>query len=135
MNLPDLFDELFEVLDAAAIGLHVPTEKGGSRGRPPAPYVELPEITYGAAGPGLDRITDLGLTVVFGPANNPTVFRTALEYASTTGPKSVPAALMAHAWVSCHTLFVRSAEPSIESLQGGNPSIGYTFHIDITGAP
>lgn len=135
MNLPDVFDEIFAVLDDAGIGLTVPDDRGGVRARPPSPYVELPEITYAAAGPGLDRIPDLGLVVVFGPANNAKVFRTALEYASTTGPKSIRAALMAHTWESCDTVFVTRAEPTEETVHGSNPQIAYTFHIDITGAP
>jgi hypothetical protein len=135
MNLALLFDEIFTVLDAAAIGLNVPTDGHGVRGGPPAPYVELPMITYGEGGPGLDRITDCGLLVVFGPANNPIVFRLALEYASTTGTNSIKAALEAHHWTHCGTLFVRSAEPTMETVTGNNPAIAYTFHIDVTGAP
>lgn len=133
INLADLMDELFGVLDAANIGLHVPAEGSGVRARPPAPYIELPEVTYGEPGPGLDRITDIGITVIFGPANNPEVFRTALGYASPAGATSIPAALRAHTWAECGTLFVRSAEPSIETVQGNNPAIAYTFHLDITG--
>lgn len=134
MNLVDVFDEMFEVLEAADIGLNVPGQ-GGVRHGPPAPYAELPEITYAGEGPGLDRISDMALSVVFGPANNTEVFRQALAAASTTGEKSIRAALMAHEWTSCSTFFVRSAEPSMETVQGNNPSIIYTFHIDITGAP
>ncbi len=79
-DLVALMDEIFEVLATAGIGLNVPGEsdRGGVRAGPPAPYVELPEVTYGEPGPGLDRIKDLGLTVIFGPANNVKVFRTAL---------------------------------------------------------
>lgn len=135
MILPDLLDEIFAVLDRADIGLNIPGDGPGVHASVPAPYVELPDIVYGAAGPGLDRIEDLGLTVVFGPANNSTVFRTALAYASTSGPLSVPAALAAHTWAACHTLRVGRAEPTIETLLGQNPALGYTFHLDITGAP
>lgn len=133
IDLVAFLDEVFATLDAAAIGLNVPTDKGGVRAGPPAPYVELPEITYGEPGPGLDRITDLGITIVFGPANNVQVFRLALAYASPSGSKSVAAALQSHAWTSCGTVFVKSAEPSVETVQGSNPSIAYTFHLDITG--
>lgn len=135
MNLPDLFDEMFTVLDAASIGLTVPDDRGGVRGRPPSPYIDLPEIVYGSGGPGLDRIPDLGLMVVFGPANNVVTFKTALAYASTTGPKSIKAALEAHTWEHADTLYVVRAEPVMETLQGSNPQIAYTFHIDVTGAP
>lgn len=133
MNLPDLMDEIFAVLDAADIGLNVPGDGPGVRGSVPAPYVELPEITYGEPGPGLDRISELGVTVVFGPANNATVFRTALDYASPSGAHSIRAALEAHTWTSCGTVYVRRAEPSLETVAGGNPAIAYTFHLDITG--
>lgn len=135
MNLLAFIDEVFAVLDAADIGLNVPDDRGGVRAGPPSPYIELPNITYGDAGPGLDRIPDLGITVVFGPANNVKVFRLALEYASTTGDKSIRAALQGHTWESVGTVWVRSAEPAIEQMQGSNPSIAYTFHLDITGAP
>lgn len=131
--LAAVMDEIFTVLDAAGIGLNVPGEGSGVRARPPAPYVELPTINYQEPGPGLHRIPDLGLTVVFGQANNAKVFRTALEYASPAGPKSVRAALHAHHWTSCGTLFVLSAEPGIEVVQGSNPAITYTFKIQITG--
>lgn len=130
--LADLMDEILSVLDAANIGLVVPS-KGGVRARPPAPYVELPTINYQQPGPGISRIPEFGLVVIFGPANNPEVFRTALEYASPGGPKSIRAALHAHDWVKCGTLFVTSAEPGIEVVQGQNPAISYTFKIDITG--
>ncbi len=131
--LADVVDEIFTVLDAAAIGLHVPGEGSGVRARPPAPYVELPTIQYQQPGPGQHRIDDLGLTIIFGPANNATVFRKALEYASPSGPKSVRAALHAHDWTTCGTLFVTSAEPGVEIVQGQNPALSYTFKIQITG--
>lgn len=133
MNLPLLFDEIFAVLKAADIGLHVPDDGPGVRSTPPTPYVELPDIVYGAAGYGLHRIEDLGMVVVFGPASNALVFRTALEYASTSGDKSIPAALAAHTWVRCDTLRVGRAEPTTETLRGSDPALAYTFHIDITG--
>lgn len=134
LDLVALMDEIFEVLATAGIGLNVPGEsdRGGVRAGPPAPYVELPEVTYGEPGPGLDRIKDLGLTVIFGPANNVKVFRTALAYASPAGVQSIPAALLAHEWVAAGTVWVTTAEPSIENVQGANPSIAYTFHLDIT---
>lgn len=135
MRLDDLLDEIFVALEAAGIGLNVPDDKGGTRAGPPSPYVELPEITYASGGPGLDRIEDLALTVVFGPANNAAVFHQALEYASTTGPKSIRAALHAHEWTACGTLFVLRAEPNYDTVQGGNPALAYTFHIDVTGGP
>lgn len=131
--LADLMDEIFAVLDAAGIGLVVPAEGSGVRARPPAPYMELPNILYQEPGPGLSRIPELGLTIIFGPANNSKVFRTALEYASPAGPKSVRAALHAHHWTKCGTLFVLSAEPGIEMIQGKNPALAYTFKIQITG--
>ncbi len=133
MNLNDFFDEMFGVLDAAAIGLTIPDETGARAGEPPAPYVMLPSINYQEPGPGLHRIEDLVVTVVFGPANNPKVFRTALEYASTTGAKSLWAAVRTHTWTSVGTLFIRSAEPNLESLRDSNPQVAYDFHIDITG--
>jgi hypothetical protein len=131
--LADLMDEIFSVLAAANIGLVVPSEGSGVRARPPAPYLELPAIQYQEPGPGLNRIPELGLTIVFGPANNSKVFRTALEYASPAGPKSVPAALRAHHWTSVGTLFVTAAEPGIEVIQGKDPAITYTFKLQITG--
>lgn len=134
MNLNAFFDEMFEVLDAAAIGLTIPDETGARAGEPPAPYVMLPEINYQEPGPGLHRIEDLVVTVVFGPANNPRVFRTALEYASTSGTtKSIWAALRAHTWTSVGTVFIRSAIPNHDSLRDSNPQVAYDFHIDITG--
>jgi hypothetical protein len=94
----------------------------------------LPTIMYQEPGPGLQRIEDLVLTVVFGPANNPKVFRTALEYASTSGTsRSLWAAIRAHTWTTVGTLFVRSAEPNTDSLRDSNPQVAYDFHIDITG--
>lgn len=133
MDLAAFFDEIFAVLDAAAIGLNIPDEGGGVRAGVPAPFVELPRIVYGEPGPGLDRISELGITVIFGPANNANVFRLALEYASPGGAKSIPAALRAHTWTTVGTVYVRDAEPSTETLQGANPAIAYTFHLDITG--
>lgn len=132
LDLVALMDEIFTVLGAANIGLNVPDDRGGVRGGPPSPYVELPEVTYGEPGPGLDRITDLGITVVFGPANNVKVFRTALAYASPSGTQSIPAALRAHSWTAAGTVYVKSAEPTLETIAGANPAIAYTFHLDIT---
>lgn len=134
MDLAAFFDEIFQVLDAAGIGLVVPVDGPGVHGDVPAPYTQLPDITYCEPGPGLHRIPDLGLMVVFGPANNATVFRLALEYASPAGAKSVRQALEAHTWVTVGTVFVKSAEPSTEILRGANPALAYTFHIDVTGA-
>jgi hypothetical protein len=133
MNLADVMDELWEVLEDVP-GLNVPDDGAGVHASPPAPFVELPEIVYGDAGAGLDRIADLGLTVVFGPANNTQTYRRALEYASTTGMRSIPAALLAHEWTSCHTLRPGRAEPATVDVRGGNPALAYIFHIDITGA-
>lgn len=133
MDLSAFFDEVFSVLDAAAIGLNIPGEGGGVRAGVPAPFVELPMITYGEPGPGLDRLTDLGITVVFGPANNAEVFRLALRYASPGGALSIPAALRAATWTTVGTVFVKNAEPTTEIVQGAGPSIAYTFHLDITG--
>jgi len=133
VNLPTFFDEIFTVLGAADIGLTIPDERGARASDPPAPYVALPTINYQEPGPGLHRISDLVLTVVFGPANNPTVFRTALEYASSTGPKSLWAAIRGHQWVSVGTVFIRSAEPNLESVRDSNPQVAYDFHLDITG--
>jgi hypothetical protein len=132
MNLPDVIDELFTVLDTVP-GVQVPGP--GTHATPPAPYVELPDVTYGSGGPGLDRITDLVLTLVVGTANNELVFRQALEFASTSGPRSIRAALMAHDWQSCSTLFVTRAEPAEVEARGNTVSLAYNFHIDITGAP
>lgn len=132
LDLVALMDELFTVLETAGIGLNVPDDRGGVRAGPPSPYMELPELVYGEPGPGLDRIPDLGCTVIFGPANNAKVFKTALAYASPAGDYSIPAALLAHEWVAAGTVWVTRAEPSIENVQGNNPSIAYTFHLDIT---
>lgn len=132
MILDDLYDEIWQVLSDVP-GLHVPVDGPGVRAGVPAPYVELPEIVYGDYGPGLDRIEDLALTVVFGPAHNAEVFRDALQYASTSGARSVPAALRAHTWQHCHTLYVRRAEPETLPDRGGTPALGYTFHLDISG--
>jgi hypothetical protein len=132
MILPDVLDELWGVLEDIP-GLNVPDDGPGVRSGPPSPHVELPEIIYGDAGAGLDRIPDLGLTIVFGPANNPLVYRSALEYVSTTGPRSIPAALLAHEWESCSTLRPGRAEPAAVEQQGGNTQIAYILHIDITG--
>jgi hypothetical protein len=134
VNLADVLDEIWGVLEDIP-GLNVPDDGPGIDAGPPSPYLELPEVVYGAAGPGLDRIEDLGLTVVFGPANNTLVFRAALEAASTTGPRSIQAALMAHAWSSVHTLYVKSAEPTTVNPRGANTQLAYVFHLDITGAP
>lgn len=134
MNLAAVYDEIWTVLAAADIGLTVPDEHT-RRARPPAPFMELPEITYSAGGIGLDRIEDLGLVVVFGEANNRKVFDLALEYASTTGERSVKQALESHDYTSCDRVYVRSAEPTIETVQGGNPQLAYIFHLDLTGAP
>jgi hypothetical protein len=133
MNLADLLDEIWSVLEDVP-GLHVPDDGPGVSGAVPAPYLELPEVTYGALGAGLDRIEDLGLTVVFGPANNVQVFRDALEHASTSGARSIPAALLAHKWTSCYTLRPGRAEPTIVEPRAANPQIGYVFHLDITGS-
>jgi len=134
MRLEDVLDEILAVLAAADVGLNVPDDQG-VRGGPPAPYVELPEITYGESGPGLDRIADYGLMIIFGPATNSQVFRLALAFASSGGEQSVKLMLEAHQWQTCGTVFVKSAEPSLETERGGNPAIAYTFHIDITGRP
>lgn len=133
MNLAALYDEIFAALEAADIGLNVPGDGPGVRGGTPAPYAELPTITYGAGGPGNHRIDDLGLMIVFGPANNAQVFRLALEHASTSGAKSIKTILEAHSWVACGSFYVTSAEPSVETVQGGNPALAYTFHLQITG--
>lgn len=133
MNLNTFLDEIFTVLGAADIGLTIPDETGARAGEPPAPYVMLPAINYQEPGPGLHRIEDLVLTVVFGPANNPKVFRTALEYASTSGANSLWAAVRGHTWTSVGTVFIRRAEPNIDSLRDSNPQVAYDFHIDITG--
>jgi hypothetical protein len=135
MNLAAFYDEIFQVLEAATgLGLTVPGETGARAGQEPSPYVELPDVEYQEPGPGLHRIPDLGLTIVFGPATNPAVFRTALAAASTSGAGSVWAALRAHTWTSVGTVFCRRAEPTTEIVRGSNPQIAYTFHLDITGA-
>jgi len=134
MNLADVLDEIWVVLEDVP-GLHVPDDGPGVHASAPAPFVELPEVSYGDLGAGLDRIEDLGLTVVFGPANNAQTFRTALEFASTSGARSIPAALLGHQWASCHTLVPRRAEPTIVEPRGSNPQLAYVFHLDITGAP
>jgi hypothetical protein len=134
VRLDDLFAEIWVVL-ATVPGLRVPVDGLGLVVGPPSPYVELPEVTYGEYGPGLDRIPDLGLTVVFGPANNAQTFREALQYASTSGAKSIPAILAGHAWFSCHTLRAGRAEPVTLEPRDGNPLLGYVFHLDISGAP
>lgn len=133
MNLADLLDEIWTVLEGVP-GLHVADDGPGVRGGVPSPHLELPDIVYGEYGPGLSRIQDLGLTVVFGPANNAQTFRDALEYASTTGGRSIPAKLRAHNWVACSTLYVAQAEATTVNDRGGNPALAYTFHLDITGA-
>lgn len=134
MNLADVLDEIWTVL-AGVPELHVPDDGPGvSGGGVPAPYLELPDVVYGALGQGLDRIEDLGLTVVFGPATSASVFRAALEHASPSGDKSIPAALLAHEWVSCHTLRPGRAEPVTVEPRGQHAQIAYVFHIDITGA-
>lgn len=133
MNLVAFYDEIFDVLDAAGIGLTVPGDGPGVRATPPAPYIQLPALSYQEPGPGLHRIPDLELAIVFGPANNSTVFRTALAYASPSGPLSVRQALHAHVWTSVGTVYVTGAEPFLEALQDANPSIAYTFTIDVTG--
>jgi hypothetical protein len=135
MNLADLLDEIFAVLEDVP-GLHVPTDGPGVQsGGLPAPHVELPEVNYGEYGAGLDRISDLGLVIAFGPANNVQTFRDALEGASTSGARSIPAALLAHQWEACHTVRVARAEPDIVEPRGGNPLLAYVFHLDISGAP
>lgn len=133
LDLAAFLDEVFAVLEAADISLNVPSDGPGVHASTPAPYIELPEILYGEPGPGLHRIRDLGLVVVFGPANNATVFRMALEYASPAGAKSIRAALQDHAWTSVGTVYVLRAEPTEATIRGGNPAIAYTFHLDITG--
>jgi hypothetical protein len=135
MNLADFLDEIFLVLEDVP-GLHVPDDGPGVySGGYPAPHVELPEVSFGEYGAGLDRIPDLGLVIAFGPVNNPQVFRAALEHASTSGARSIPAALLAHEWESCHTVRVARAEPDIVEPRGGNPLLAYVFHLDISGAP
>lgn len=133
MNLADFLDEVWAVLDTVP-DLNIPDDQSGSAS-PPTAYLELPDVTYGEYGPGLDRITDYGLTVVFGPANNELVFRTALEAASTTGARSIPRALRLHTWTTVHTLYVKSAEPTSIERQGSNRALAYVFHLDISGAP
>lgn len=135
MNLPALYDEIFTVLAAADIGLHVPDDGPGVRAGVPAPYIELPEVMYGDAGTGLSRIPDLTLTVVVGQANNANVFRAALDYAASGQPQSVKDALEAHTWTNCDTVFVKRAEPDVEPIQGSNALLMYHFHIDVTGRP
>ena len=132
MRLDELMDELFTVLEDVP-GLNT-VEAGVTRVSPPAPYIDLPNITYGSMGPGLDRIPDLELVVYFGQPTERGVFRDALEYASTSGPRSIPAALAAHEWTTCHTLRVGSAERTVDNVNG-HPALGYVFHLDITGAP
>lgn len=134
MNLANVMDEIWTVLGTVP-GLRVPTGVLGVGTGAPSPYLELPEITYGEGGPGLDRIEDLGLEVLFGPISNDKVFRLALEHASTSGSKSIPAKLAAHAWVACYTLRVGSAEPTIREPRGQTAQLAYVFHLDITGAP
>lgn len=134
MNLADFLDEVWAVLEDIP-GLNVPDDGPGVSGAPPTPYVELPDVTYGDYGPGLDRIPDLGLTVVFGPANNRQTYRAALEAASTSGTRSIPAALRAHTWTTAHTVRVARAEPTEIELRGANTALAYVFHLDITGAP
>lgn len=134
MRLDDLLDELWTVLEGVP-GLNVADDGPGVHAPGPAPYVELPEVVYGEYGPGLDRISDLGLTVVFGPANNRATFRSALEYASTSGARSIPAVLYAHTWVHAHTVRVSRAEPTTVETRGSNTQLAYVFHLDISGAP
>jgi hypothetical protein len=131
VNLSDLLDEVFDVL-AGVPGLTAPGA-GTVRITPPAPYAELPEVTYGAHGNGLDALA-LEIAVYFGQPTERGVFSTALEYASTSGAKSIPAALEAHSWAACDTLYVRSAAPAVDNVSG-HPLLGYVFTLDITGRP
>lgn len=135
MILTDLLDEIWGVLEDIP-GLNVSDDGPGSgSGAMPAPHLELPEITYGQYGPGLDSIPDLALIVVFGPANSERVYREALEAASTTGARSIPLALAGHDWTACHTLRVAMAIPTTIEQRGGNLALAYEFHLHITGAP
>jgi hypothetical protein len=135
MNLADLLDEIWEVLEGIP-GLNVSDDGPGSAaGGTPAPHLELPALVYGQYGSGLDAIPDLGLVVVFGPANNELVYRQALEAASTSGARSIPLALKNATFTACHTLRVAGADPLTIEQRGGNLALAYEFHLHITGAP
>lgn len=131
MNLSDLMDEVFAVLSGVD-GLN-DSGPGVVRLTPPAPFAELPDITYGAHGNGLDALA-LEVAVYFGQPTERGVFARALEYASTSGAKSIPAALRAHPWTACDTLFCRRADRTIDVVTG-HPMLGYVFTLDITGRP
>ncbi len=133
MRLDLVVEEVYGVF-ATVDGINVAPDGAGVLATPPAPYVELPELVFGEYGAGLDRLTMM-VTVVFGPANNTQTFTKALQYASSSGPLSIRAALRAHSWSTCSTLFVRRAEPTITESRASNPELGYTFHLDISGRP
>lgn len=129
MRLDDFSDELFEVLGDVP-GLNVP--QPGDIATPPTPYIELPEVTYGQHGAGLNGVT-LTMLVAFGQPNNPEVFRDALEYASDEGTRSIPAALLAHQWTTVHTVRAESVRPVLDTVQG-HLQLAYEFTLQITGA-
>lgn len=131
MRLDEVLDELWVCLETVA-GLNVADDGPGVHARPPAPATELPAVTYGAYGAGLDKVT-LGLLVAFGQPNNAQTFRDALEFASTSGPRSIPAALLAYEWTTCHTVRCDNAEPVLDTING-HPMVAYQFIITITGA-
>lgn len=130
MRLDDFLDELWSVLGDVP-GLNV--DAAGAIGSAPAPYAELPEITYGQHGHGLNGVR-LRLVVWFGQPNNTEVYADALEYASDEGTRSIPAALSAHTWTTVHTCRAASATPVVDTINN-HPALAYEFLLDVTGAP
>lgn len=132
MNPRLILDEILTCMTGIP-GLNVPDDTGKTLFAPPGPMISLPEITYGSDGAGIDRITDLQLTVFVGPTANPEVYRRALAYASTDGDLSVWAAVRAYDWTTLDTAYVTRAEPTVDD-PAGRSLLGYIFHIDITGS-
>lgn len=124
-----------EVLGVAeGVGLRV-GKWGEAVARPPMAIVAMPEqIVYDPLGGrrSLDRIPELDLIVMGGEPTSARVMRQVAEYADSAGPRSIPAAIDAHAWISCDSARVASAECDVVTY-ASTDQLAFIFHIDITG--
>lgn len=132
MRLDAIMDEVAVVLNRIT-GLRV-TAYPPPTITPPAGYVSYPQAvdfdtTYGR---GEDTVRDLPIVLLSGKAVDRAARDTVAAWAAGDGPRSVKAAMEAHAWTSCDDLTVTSCEFDVETI-GAVPYLAIMFKATAVG--
>lgn len=132
MNLDQVAAELATALKTIT-GLRVPPW-GVEKVSPPAALISLPErITYDETYQrGADKYEDVQVIVLVGRPNNRAARKAIAAYADGSGPKSVKAAVEAHAYTSCSEPHVAWCEFT-DATYAGTSYLAAIFHCEITG--